>query len=148
MQVNVKPFVIADLPIVGWSVPTKVFAKPKATKGKAIVALVGVFDWGVAQGWSAPLTDLRGLIYIDGELLYHTRWGAKGGNPIIANPMYGHFPPRSTSGYGADQGMEHPRHIRERPAGMPSNMSLRRLNYAVDELLGQALIAATDALPC
>jgi hypothetical protein len=144
MQVNVKPIAISDLPIVGWSVPTKIFANPKATKGKSLVVMVGVIDWGAAQGWSAPLTDLRGLIFLDGDMLYHRYRGGANGNPVIANPMYGHFPPRSTGGYGADRGTEHPRHIRERVAAMPAKMSLRRLNYAVDELLGQAIIAANQ----
>lgn len=107
MQVSVKNIDPASLPVVGWSLPRKV--------ARRVVLTVGLFDWGVAQGWAPPGQDLRGLLYNEGHVVrcFNGSW------PVFVNP--GSL-----------------RSLSERFAAMPASLSLRKANEIVAELYEEA----------
>ena len=120
MQYVNKPFNAADLPVLARSSSRKV--------SRDFEVSVSAHDLGVARGWAMPGADMVGVVYINWHPVCH-----RNADAIVIfsrSPFARNF---------------HPRHLHERPAGMPSKLSLRALNYLIDELLEEALAGAATA---
>lgn len=95
-----------------WSLPT--VASATVVDGTTTFT-VELFDWGLAQGWSAAGYDLRGRLSINGRAL-------KDAPPL--NPVRAGFKVR---------------HLRARLTGMPSRLSLITINSIADAAFNAAM---------
>ena len=95
-----------------WKLPT--VASATVVDGTTTFT-VELFDWGLAQGWSAAGYDLRGRLSINGRAL-------KDAPPL--NPVRDGFKVR---------------HLRARLTGMPSRLSLQAINAIADAAFTAAM---------
>ena len=102
-------------PIDMWSLPTVASATVVDGTTTSTVFTVELFDWGLAQGWSAAGYDLRGRLSINGKAL-------KDAPPL--NPVRAGFKVR---------------HFRARLTGMPSRLSLITINSIADAAFNAAM---------